>query len=203
MDCISNESTFQKFAPGLHLGSISEKAAQQVEEFITKNLAKMKSLKVSDRNFRIVHSALYLKALVEPGDSVGAIAAQSFGEPSTQMTLNTFHLAGHGGANVTLGIPRLRELLSTKNVKNQIMTLPFKPDIEESQIKHIYKQMQRVSLLQLIKKVHLEERLVCVKRGNHGVIAVLSGAERYKEIVVRLEMEDEQIMKEVLSLIHI
>jgi DNA-directed RNA polymerase I subunit RPA1 len=34
------------------------------------------------------------------------VAAQSIGEPSTQMTLNTFHLAGHGGANVTLGIPQ-------------------------------------------------------------------------------------------------
>lgn len=41
---------------------------------------------------------------------LGCVAAQSVGEPSTQMTLNTFHLAGHGGANVTLGIPRLREV---------------------------------------------------------------------------------------------
>jgi len=36
------------------------------------------------------------------------LAAQSVGEPSTQMTLNTFHMAGRGEANVTLGIPRLR-----------------------------------------------------------------------------------------------
>ncbi len=39
---------------------------------------------------------------------MGCTAAQSIGEPSTQMTLNTFHLAGHGGVNLTLGIPRLR-----------------------------------------------------------------------------------------------
>jgi DNA-directed RNA polymerase I subunit RPA1 len=39
---------------------------------------------------------------------VGVLAAQSVGEPSTQMTLNTFHMAGRGEANVTLGIPRLR-----------------------------------------------------------------------------------------------
>ena len=37
------------------------------------------------------------------------------------MTLNTFHLAGHGGANVTLGVPRLKELMTTKNTKNSIM----------------------------------------------------------------------------------
>ena len=45
------------------------------------------------------------------GEPVGVIAAQAIGEPSTQMTLNTFHFAGHGEANVTLGIPRLREIL--------------------------------------------------------------------------------------------
>ncbi|OEH76453.1 DNA-directed RNA polymerase I largest subunit [Cyclospora cayetanensis] len=51
------------------------------------------------------------KGCMQPGEAVGVIAAQSIGEPATQMTLNTFHLAGHGAANVTMGIPRLRELL--------------------------------------------------------------------------------------------
>ena len=55
----------------------------------------------------------YLKSVAHPGENVGTIAAQSIGEPSTQMTLNTFHLAGHGGANMTLGIPRLKEILMT------------------------------------------------------------------------------------------
>ena len=39
------------------------------------------------------------------------------------MTLNTFHLAGHGGANVTLGIPRLKELISNRNTKSPIMNI--------------------------------------------------------------------------------
>lgn len=47
----------------------------------------------------------YLRSLVEPGEAVGVVAGQSIGEPSTQMTLNTFHLAGHSAKNVTLGIP--------------------------------------------------------------------------------------------------
>lgn len=46
------------------------------------------------------------RALCEPGEAVGLLAAQSIGEPSTQMTLNTFHFAGRGEMNVTLGIPR-------------------------------------------------------------------------------------------------
>jgi len=55
----------------------------------------------------------YIESLAAPGEAVGIIAAQSVGEPSTQMTLNTFHMAGRGEANVTLGIPRLREILMT------------------------------------------------------------------------------------------
>ena len=59
---------------------------------------------------------------------MGCVAAQSVGEPSTQMTLNTFHLAGQGGLNLTLGIPRLRELLMTSSdkIKTPIMELYFK-----------------------------------------------------------------------------
>ena len=49
------------------------------------------------------------QASVDPGEPVGVLAAQSVGEPSTQMTLNTFHFAGRGEMNVTLGIPRLRK----------------------------------------------------------------------------------------------
>ena len=50
----------------------------------------------------------FMRAAVAPGEAVGVLTAQSVGEPSTQMTLNTFHMAGRGEANVTLGIPRLR-----------------------------------------------------------------------------------------------
>lgn len=67
----------------------------------------------------------FIRSLAAPGESVGIIAGQSIGEPSTQMTLNTFHMAGRGEANVTLGIPRLRELLMTaaKRTKTPVMKL--------------------------------------------------------------------------------
>ena len=76
----------------------------------------------------------YMRSLASPGDAVGCIAAQSVGEPSTQMTLNTFHLAGHGGANVTLGIPRLREIIMTasKTLKTPTMTIPLRDGKELS-----------------------------------------------------------------------
>jgi len=48
---------------------------------------------------------------IEPGQNVGAIAAQSIGEPGTQMTLKTFHFAGVAGMNITLGTPRIKEII--------------------------------------------------------------------------------------------
>ena len=57
---------------------------------------------------------LYNKAKVEPGQAVGIITAQSIGEPGTQMTLRTFHFAGIKERNVTLGLPRLIELVDAR-----------------------------------------------------------------------------------------
>jgi DNA-directed RNA polymerase II subunit RPB1 len=66
----------------------------------------------------------------QPGELVGIIAAQSIGEPSTQMTLNTFHLAGVAAkSNMTRGVPRLKELLKvTQNPKATSLTVFLKPE---------------------------------------------------------------------------
>ena len=58
----------------------------------------------------------YKGALVEPGEAVGIVAAQSIGEPGTQMTLRTFHYAGVREQNVTLGLPRLIEIVDARRV---------------------------------------------------------------------------------------
>ena len=55
---------------------------------------------------------------------VGALAAQSLGEPATQMTLNTFHYAGVSAKNVTLGVPRLKEIINvSKRPKTPSLTV--------------------------------------------------------------------------------
>ncbi len=54
------------------------------------------------------------RALAEPGEAVGVVTAQSIGEPGTQMTLRTFHFAGVKERNVTLGLPRLIELVDAR-----------------------------------------------------------------------------------------
>ena len=67
------------------------------------------------------------QAIVRPGEMVGSIAAQSIGEPATQMTLNTFHLAGVSSVNVTLGVPRLKEVINiAKKLNTPSMSIYLK-----------------------------------------------------------------------------
>ena len=66
----------------------------------------------------------YKHALMEPGEAVGIVAAQSIGEPGTQMTLRTFHYAGVKEQNVTLGLPRLIEIVDARRIPSTpIMTI--------------------------------------------------------------------------------
>lgn len=58
--------------------------------------------KLNPRKFGALMDLKYITALAEPGEAVGLLAAQGVGEPSTQMTLNTFHLAGFGAVSVTV-----------------------------------------------------------------------------------------------------
>ena len=79
----------------------------------------------------------YKRAIVHPGEMVGIIAAQSIGEPTTQLTLNTFHFAGVASkSNVTRGVPRIEEILSlSENPKNPSLTIYLKKEDETSKQK--------------------------------------------------------------------
>eukprot|EP00924_Labyrinthula_sp_SR-Ha-C_P008403 augustus_masked-scaffold_11-processed-gene-12.79-mRNA-1 protein AED:0.00 eAED:0.00 QI:0/-1/0/1/-1/1/1/0/1836 len=66
----------------------------------------------------------FTKAKVNPGEMCGVLAAQSIGEPATQMTLNTFHYAGVSSKNVTLGVPRLKEIINgAKTIKTPSLSV--------------------------------------------------------------------------------
>lgn len=74
----------------------------------------------------------YKKAQVEPGHAVGAVGAQSIGEPGTQMTLKTFHFAGVAGMSITQGVPRIKEIINaSKLISTPVITceLVSKQDI--------------------------------------------------------------------------
>jgi DNA-directed RNA polymerase III subunit RPC1 len=68
----------------------------------------------------------YAKAHVEPGHAVGAVGAQSIGEPGTQMTLKTFHFAGVAGMSITQGVPRIKEIINaSKAISTPVITCPL------------------------------------------------------------------------------
>ena len=86
--------------------------------------AKLQSLRLSPADAtRVVREVArrFRRAEVDAHESVGIVAAQSIGEPGTQMTLRTFHYAGVAEMNVTLGLPRLIELVDARRVPSTPM----------------------------------------------------------------------------------
>ncbi|KAK4705314.1 DNA-directed RNA polymerase I subunit RPA1, partial [Phenoliferia sp. Uapishka_3] len=175
---LSSAPSLSVHSPSTNLGSVSEMYALAVEEYIKKNPQRLlKTKKKADRadwpafinqnalmkvdHFRSLMNIRYMRSLVEPGEAVGLMASQGVGEPSTQMTLNTFHFAGHGAANVTLGIPRLREIVMTasQNIKTPTMQLPILSDISETRLQKFCQSSTRLALSQVIDNVTVTERL--------------------------------------------
>jgi DNA-directed RNA polymerase II subunit RPB1 len=100
----------------------------------------------------------YIKGRVHPGEMVGTLAAQSIGEPTTQLTLNTFHSAGTAKANATAGVPRIVELLSAShNPKNPSNTIYLDPSISGSQDSALSKMrdVQKTTLRDITKSVRI------------------------------------------------
>jgi len=94
----------------------------------------------------------YEDARISPGESVGIITAESFGEPSTQMTLNVFHFAGVAELNVTLGLPRLIELFDArKNTSTPVMTVYLKPPYnkDDKKVRKIAPNIKEIKLREL------------------------------------------------------
>ena len=98
----------------------------------------------------------YLKAMVHAGEMVGALSAQSIGEPTTQLTLNTFHSAGTAKANATSGVPRIEELLSASpNPKRPGNTAYFAGDVSGNDAIAMMKRVQRTTLRHITKSVRV------------------------------------------------
>lgn len=121
--------------------------------------AKLKTL--SRKQVERILAAKYLRSLVEPGEAVGIVAGQSVGEPSTQMTLNTFHLAGHSAKNVTLGIPRLREILMTAsaNISTPAMTLVLNEELSADDGEKFAKAISVLPLSHVLESASVSERV--------------------------------------------
>jgi DNA-directed RNA polymerase beta' subunit len=154
------------YTPSRHSGSTSEKFLLAKREYCETNPDKLLRNKKKDpegeilkKSFEQMLDLKYLRCLVEPGEAVGVVAGQSIGEPSTQMTLNTFHLAGHAAKNVTLGIPRLREIVMTASSRISTPGMQLFPHAELSKEDNekFAKSITRLPLSAVIDKVTVTE----------------------------------------------
>jgi DNA-directed RNA polymerase II subunit RPB1 len=101
----------------------------------------------------------YKKALVHPGEMVGVIAGQSIGEPTTQLTLNTFHLAGVATkSNVTRGVPRIEEILRlTRNPDKPSATVFLKPSdrYDKDKAAKLCVMIEHTKLVDVVKSIEI------------------------------------------------
>ena len=103
--------------------------------------------------------------LVDKAQPVGVIAAQSVGEPGTQLTLNTFHSSGVGGSDITQGLPRVEELFEARTPKGQafVTEIAGLVDVWEDGKKYI---VQVTPESGKVERLPLDGRTIVVKAGS-------------------------------------
>ncbi|KAL6522438.1 hypothetical protein OROMI_031710 [Orobanche minor] len=138
-------------------GSTIEKLHKKRKGRKKEHLTDKEKEKEQDKFIELVRQK-YLSSLAPSGEPVGVIAAQSVGEPSTQMTLNTFHLAGRGEMNVTLGIPRLQEILMTASavIKTPLLTCPFLEWRSKRDVVSLVSHAKKVTVADLLETMEVQ-----------------------------------------------
>ena len=140
--------------------------------------------------------ARFNRAKVNAGEMCGVLAAQSIGEPATQMTLNTFHYAGVSSKNVTLGVPRLKEIINgAKNIKTPSLTVHLDDD-------HRYDKKSATEVLAhleytTLKDISVETRIVYDPNPGVAPYSVIEEDQEFVESYYQLP--DEEIRPELLS----
>ena len=158
----------------------------------------------------------YEKSRVEPCEAVGIVAAQSIGEPGTQMTMRTFHYAGVAEINVTLGLPRLIEIVDArKNPTTPVMTIRLEKEIasdrdkarevsweiEATNISHVGAILTIPDEMMIV--VELNERLMERRHiSMDNVIKVIKEAVKTKKDSAKTEVEVEDFKLKILPETH-
>ena len=157
------------------------------------------------------------KSLIEPSEMVGPIAAQSIGEPATQMTLNTFHFAGVSAkSNVTRGVPRLKELLHiTKILKSPSLTIYLDDDIkyDKSKSQQVLNKIELTSLKDILKSVRIyydpndydtnieeDREMLHVYKIYNEIDPVLSEEANQSDWIIRFELDKQSMMNKNITM---
>ena len=134
---------------------ISYRFKQSVRDYISS--PKVLEQKLSTRRVDAFLKACvqkYKSKRIEPGTAVGAVGAQSIGEPGTQMTLKTFHFAGVASMNITLGVPRIKEIINaTKNISTPIITAKLISDKDVKAARLVKGRMEKTMLGEICETI--------------------------------------------------
>lgn len=130
-------------------GKMPDTLLEKIEESIPKSMTPAKVKKVMEDVYEE-----FLDSKVESGEAVGLVTAESVGEPGTQMTLNTFHFAGVSEMNVTMGLPRIIEILDArKKISTPMMEIYLKkPYSEGKDIKKVALSIKETLMGELISE---------------------------------------------------
>jgi DNA-directed RNA polymerase subunit A" len=144
-----------------------DKALEPYKDILTEHLIdqlkeKLTKAKLDDDQIKRVIEAThksYMKALIEPGEAAGTVAAQSVGEPGTQMTLRTFHYAGVRELNVTLGLPRLIEIVDARRIPSTPTMTLFLDEEHKSSLekaKEVVTRIERIAVENIAKSIEYD-----------------------------------------------
>lgn len=164
---------------------LPEKVLEDVRNNVQKSISKTKLRKILDKIVEEYHNLM-----VEPGECVGLLSAESIGEPGTQMTLNTFHFAGVSEMNVTMGLPRIIEILDcSKSLSTPMMEIYLEhPYNKGKDIREIAMKIKETKLKELAKEfsIHLadssveihidDEKTKAVGLTTNSIVKTISGA---------------------------
>eukprot|EP00794_Sanderia_malayensis_P010830 gene10831-11982_t len=188
------DPVISELSPDQHFGSVSEAFVARLKQYAELNPDEILGSEddtsaLRSEQFLPLMLFKYSRSLACPGEAVGLLAGQSLGEPSTQMTLNTFHFAGRGEMNVTLGIPRLREILMTasKNIKTPTMDVLIKEGEKSlKRAEKLQKTLNRATLADVIRKIDVWESLAMFQ----------DGVQRCRQFKVRMEFLHRSIYRD-------
>lgn len=167
--------------------NLPELVVNQLVEKIGRKKVSIKDLKeileqTSDR---------YEQHLIEPGEAVGIITAQSIGEPGTQMTMRTFHYAGVAEMNVTLGLPRLIEIVDTRKTPSTPMMEIHLPPETVNNRKEVERIASEIEITRMINVAEVETDIT-----NMQVI-IRPDIKKLKKKGLNIEEVEKKVMEEL------
>jgi len=145
------KETIQKEIREMKL-NITESVVDKLVERIGRKKASIKDLRTMLKQV----AERFAQHMIEPGEAVGIVTAQSIGEPGTQMTMRTFHYAGVAEMNVTLGLPRLIEIVDArKTPSTPMMEIHLLPKVRNDR-KEVGRIASKIEITRIIDVAEIE-----------------------------------------------